>query len=82
ETGRPVETGAADLGDKADLARIEGMLKEDRSISLLVNNAGVGGTAPLLAADVDKMQVMIELNVTALMRLTYAAVPGFVTRGG
>jgi short-subunit dehydrogenase len=25
---------------------------------------------------------MIELNVTALMRLTYAAVPGFVARGG
>lgn len=42
----------------------------------------VGGTAPLLAADVDKMQKMIELNVTALMRLTYAAVPGFVARGG
>ncbi|MGO6739439.1 SDR family NAD(P)-dependent oxidoreductase [Rhizobium ruizarguesonis] len=82
ETGRTVETVAADLGDKADLARIEGMLKEDRSITLLVNNAGVGGTAPLLAADVDKMQEMIELNVTALMRLTYAAVPGFVTRGG
>ncbi|MGO7163996.1 SDR family NAD(P)-dependent oxidoreductase, partial [Rhizobium johnstonii] len=44
--------------------------------------AGVGGTAPLLSADVEKMQEMIELNVTALTRLTYAAVPGFATRGG
>jgi len=25
---------------------------------------------------------MVQLNVTALMRLTYAAVPGFVARGG
>ncbi|ASS55777.1 SDR family NAD(P)-dependent oxidoreductase [Rhizobium leguminosarum] len=82
ETGRTVETVVADLGNTADLARVEGVLKQDRSITLLVNNAGVGGTAPLLAADVDKMQKMMELNVTALMRLTYAAVPGFVARGG
>ncbi|MGR9451133.1 SDR family NAD(P)-dependent oxidoreductase [Rhizobium leguminosarum] len=82
ETGRAVETVVADLGNTADLARVEGVLKQDRSITLLVNNAGVGGTAPLLAADVDKMQKMIELNVTALMRLMYAAVPGFVARGG
>ncbi|MCH4548995.1 SDR family oxidoreductase [Rhizobium sp. WYCCWR 11279] len=82
ETGRTVETVVADLGNTADLARVEGVLKQDRSITLLVNNAGVGGTAPLLAADVDKMQKMIELNVTALMRLTYAAAPGFVARGG
>ncbi|MBX5164004.1 MULTISPECIES: SDR family oxidoreductase [unclassified Rhizobium] len=82
ETGRTVETVVADLGDKTGLGRIEGVLKEDRSITLLVNNAGVGGTAPLLSSDVDKMQAMIELNVTALTRLTYAVVPGFVARGG
>ncbi len=82
ETGRTVETVTADLGNRADLARVEGVLRQDRSITLLVNNAGFGGTAPLLSADVDKMQEMIELNVTALTRLTYAAVPGFVARGG
>jgi short-subunit dehydrogenase len=82
ETGRKVETVVADLGVQADLAKVEALLKGDRNITLLVNNAGVGGTAPLLSADVDKMQQMIDLNVTALMRLTYAAVPGFVARGG
>lgn len=82
ETGRKVETVVADLGAQADLAKVEAVLKGDRNITLLVNNAGVGGTAPLLSADVDKMQQMIDLNVTALMRLTYAAVPGFVARGG
>ena len=40
-----------------------------------------GATAPLLNADVDKMDDMIRLNVGALTRLTYAAVPGFVARG-
>src|SRR5581483_12515671 len=38
--------------------------------------------APLLASDVEEMDDMIALNVTALTRLTYAAVPGLVARGG
>lgn len=82
ETGRTIETITADLNDNSDLHRIESVLKTDASITLLVNNAGVGGTAPLLQADVDKMEAMIDLNITALTRLTYAVVPGFVARGG
>jgi short-subunit dehydrogenase len=33
---------------------------------LLVNNAGVGATAPLLDAEVEKMDEMIRLSVGAL----------------
>jgi short-subunit dehydrogenase len=82
ETGRSVETIAADLNDKADLARIEATLRTNTNITLLVNNAGVGGAAPLLNSDVEKMDQMIGLNVLALTRLTYAVAPGFVARGG
>ena len=82
QTGRAIQVVAADLNDKADLARIEDSLRTDASITLLVNNAGVGATGPLLTSDVDKMEDLIDLDVTALMRLTYAAVPGFVARGG
>ncbi|TCS00722.1 SDR family oxidoreductase [Rhizobium sp. BK418] len=82
ETGRSVETLSADLGKKDDLTKVEKVLKEDQSITMLVNNAGFGGTAPLLASDVDKMQEMVDINVTAVMRLAYAAVPGLVARGG
>ncbi|WP_315834361.1 SDR family oxidoreductase [Bradyrhizobium prioriisuperbiae] len=82
ETGRSIEVVAADLNDKADLARIEQLLRTDTSITLLVNNAGVGATAPLLASDIDKMDDMITLNVRALTHLTYAVAPGFVARGG
>lgn len=81
ETGRSVEVVAADLGKRTDAARIEKVLRTDASITMLVNNAGVGATGPLLASDVDKMEEMIALNVNALTRLTYAAVPGFVARG-
>ena len=82
ETGRSVETIAADLNDRADLARIETTLRTNAGITLLVNNAGVGAAAPLLNSDVEKMDEMIRLNVSALTRLTYAAAPGFVARGG
>jgi short-subunit dehydrogenase len=82
ETGRSVETIAADLNDKADLAKIETTLRGNAGITLLVNNAGVGAAAPLLNSDIEKMDEMIRLNVGALTRLTYAAVPGFVARGG
>ena len=82
ETGRSVETIAADLNDKADLARIETTLRTNVSVALLVNNAGVGAAAPLLNSDIEKMDEMIRLNVGALTRLTYAVVPGFVARGG
>ncbi len=80
-TGRSVETLAADLNDKADLADVEAILRTNADITLLVNNAGVGATAPLLNADIEKMDDMIHLNVRALTRLTYAAAPGFVARG-
>ncbi|THK35885.1 SDR family oxidoreductase [Ensifer sp. MPMI2T] len=81
DTGRTVEVITADLGNKADLRRVEQILQSDASITVLVNNAGVGATAPLLDSDIEKMEEMITLNVSALTRLTYAAVPGFVARG-
>ncbi|WP_246793775.1 SDR family NAD(P)-dependent oxidoreductase [Burkholderia perseverans] len=81
DTGRAVRTVAADLLDAADLRRVEALLRSEPDISLLVNNAGVGSAAPLLQADVDAMEAMIDLNVTALTRLTYAAAPAFAARG-
>ncbi|HEY0505879.1 MAG TPA: SDR family oxidoreductase [Lysobacter sp.] len=82
ESGRSVEILAADLTQPADLARVEEVLRTDASIATLVNNAGIGAVLPLLQSPVDEMERMIQLNITALTRLTYAAVPGFVARGG
>lgn len=81
-SGRSVEVFPADLANGTDLRKVENLLRTDASITVLVNNAGIGATAPLLASDVDAMQSMIDINVTAPMRLAYAAVPGFVSRGG
>jgi short-subunit dehydrogenase len=81
ETGQSVKALPADLGDKAALATVEAVLRDDPSITILVNNAGTASRAPLLNADVDEMEAMITLNITALTRLTYAAAPAFVARG-
>jgi short-subunit dehydrogenase len=80
ETGRSVQVFPADLNDPGDLANVEALLRADRSITVLVNNAGFGAATPLLQSDVARMSEMISLNVNALTRLTYAAVPGFVER--
>ena len=81
ETGRSVTPLPANLNDKADLAKVETTLRDDQTITMLVNNAGVASVAPLLNADVEKMDDMIALNITAFTRLTYAAAPAFVARG-
>jgi hypothetical protein len=81
QTRRSVEVLAADLNDKIDLARVEQKLRSDASITLLVNNAGVAAVTPLAASDVDYMESMIDLNVTALTRLTSAVVPSLIARG-
>ncbi|MBK5959242.1 SDR family oxidoreductase [Rhodoplanes elegans] len=80
--GVTVRAVAADLTDRADLRRVEDLLRTDASVTLLVNNAGFGGAGELLQSDVDRMEEMVDVNVTAVMRLTYAAVPGFVARRG
>ena len=80
-TGRVVDVIASDLNNKSDLKRVETLLSTNARITMLVNNAGMGALGPLLASNVDEMDTMIELNITALTRLTYAVAPAFVARG-
>jgi short-subunit dehydrogenase len=80
-TGRHIIPIIADVNNKLDLAKVETKLKDDPGITMLVNNAGFASVAPLLDADIEKMEDMIALNVVALTRLTYAAAPAFVERG-
>jgi short-subunit dehydrogenase len=82
ETGQTVEVVTADLNDRLDLGFVETILRTERSIRILVNCAGVSAASNLLTSDVNEMDEMIGLNVTALTRLTYAAAPGLVARGG
>lgn len=82
QTGRAVEVVPADLNHGPDLERIERLLRTHESITMLVNNAGVGALGPLLVTEHGRISDMISLNVKALTHLTAAAAPGFVERGG
>ena len=79
--GVKVRAVAADLGAEEGLSAVEAIIAEDQTITHLVNNAGFGSAAPLASADVREMQAMVAINVTAPLRLTYAAVPRFIARG-
>ncbi|MGA0610845.1 SDR family NAD(P)-dependent oxidoreductase [Caldimonas sp. KR1-144] len=80
-TGRTVRTMPADLIRPVELRAVEVLLRREPDITVLVNNAGVGALMPLLQSDVEDMQRMLDLNVSALTRLTYAAAPVFASRG-
>jgi hypothetical protein len=79
-TGRSIETMAADLTEKEDVQRVAERLKTDPTITALVNNAGIGSAGKLLDSNIDNLETMIYLNVTALTRLALAALPAFVAR--
>jgi len=75
-----VEVVIADLSKKSELLKVENLIKENTAINLLVNNAGFGAVTPLLQSNIDQMQDLIDINVTALTRLSYAAAPEFINR--
>lgn len=81
ETGRQIQVVKADLTAKADLLKIENLLKIDKDITVLVNNAGIAVAEKFSeVTDMDKFETLLNLNITALTRLTGAVVPGFIAR--
>jgi uncharacterized protein len=79
-TGRRVEVMRGDLTRREDLLAVEGRLATDATISVLVNNAGVAAAGPLLDNGADHLQMMVELNVIAPLRLARALAGNFVDR--
>jgi uncharacterized protein len=77
---RQVSTLVADLGNPTDLAQLEHILESRDDISLLVNNAGAGAIGPILEVSVEALDDLLKVNVTALTRLTHAALQGFNKR--
>ncbi|WP_034296543.1 SDR family oxidoreductase [Herbaspirillum sp. RV1423] len=82
ETAVKVEVLPADLVNKADLLKVEQRLRSDASVAMLVNNAGMAIAGELADGDVEKYDAMIQLNITAVLRLAAAVAPGFIARKG
>jgi uncharacterized protein len=81
-SGREVEVLRADLADRAQLAVVEERVADpERPVELLVNNAGFGLKHRFLDNDVTREQEMLDVLVTAVMRLSHAALGAQSVRG-
>jgi short-subunit dehydrogenase len=78
--GVEVRVLAADLEKDADVAKVEALLAADKSVQMLVNNAGIARLRPLKDTSVADAHSQVALNITALTRLTQAVLPGLVAR--
>ena len=76
------EVLVADLGDRAALAEVEARLADpERPVDLLVNNAGLGLKKKFLDNSVEDEQYLLDVLVTAVLRLSHAALGPMVQRG-
>jgi NAD(P)-dependent dehydrogenase (short-subunit alcohol dehydrogenase family) len=75
-SGRHITSIVADLNNETDLAKVETKLKDDPSITMLVNNAGFASVAPLLEADIRKIQDNRQWAQNLSKALAPMALPG------
>jgi short-subunit dehydrogenase len=79
--GASARTLVADLELSEDLARLASRIGEE-DVTMLVNNAGTGGLGPSAKARAEQLERVIGLNITAMTRLSHAALARFRDRGG
>ncbi len=74
-----VEILPADLADPAGRAKVIDRLAE--GVRVLVNNAGFATSGDFWATDPTVLQAQLDVNVTAVMHLTRAALPAMLDAG-
>jgi hypothetical protein len=79
EFGVEVQVMSADLSNHAQIDEVA-CRAAAQDIDLVVNNAGFGLNQPFVGGDVQAEQQMLDVLVTAVMRITHAALPGMVER--
>lgn len=79
ESGRNIEVLPADLADVTDRAKVAERCSA--GVQVLVNNAGFGTSGEFWTADPTVLQAQLDVNVTAVMQLTRAALPPMLAAG-
>ncbi|NBD07804.1 SDR family NAD(P)-dependent oxidoreductase [Corallococcus silvisoli] len=78
--GVRAEVLRADLTADADIHRVAARAGGE-DLTLLVNNAGVGGYGPFAQVEPDALEGLAHLHILAPMLATRAALPGMLARG-
>ena len=79
EAGAQVEVIVADLSSAADRSAVAERLHS--GVEVLINNAGFGTSGEFWTADYKQLQAQLDVNVTAVMQLTHAALPSMLAAG-
>jgi NAD(P)-dependent dehydrogenase (short-subunit alcohol dehydrogenase family) len=79
--GRRVEAAGLDVTDAGSVAAAFAAAAKHAPITILVNNAGIAGSAPFHRIGVDHWQTMIATNLTGTFLCTREAYPGMRERG-
>jgi short-subunit dehydrogenase len=74
-----VEVLQADLADRAQLDKVC-VRSAQNDIDLVVNNAGFGIKQSFVGGTIEAEQYLLDVLVTAVMRITHAAMPGLIER--
>ena len=78
--GITAEVLPADLSTHEGIAVVEERLRGSSPIDLLVNNAGFALRKPFLVNDIEDEERLLNVHVLAVLRLSYAALPGMMER--
>ena len=76
-----VDVLQADLTQSSDLEVVEARLRDDSSIGILINNAGIAQSGGFLEQTAQSLTTIIALNTVALTRLASASAPRLVQAG-
>ena len=80
--GLAIECHAFDLSKPIDLAKLlETLQARPGQIDLVINNAGLGDHGFFDESDWNRVGSMIDVNITALTRLTHALLPKLIRAG-
>lgn len=81
--GLTIRINTVDLADAAALTNfLQQLASNDLRVTLLINNAGLGDHGLFEASDWSRIELMLNVNIVALTRLTRALLPELIQSRG